>query len=62
MAVKRDSAGSLSVQDVECARVYHVNAVMEIRTQVTSFPAFCRWMSVVHVVHSSILQDQGHCI
>lgn len=34
LAVKRDSQGCLSVQDVECARVYHVNTVMEIRTQV----------------------------
>ncbi len=34
LAVKRNSQGSLSVQDVECARVYHVNTVMEIRTQV----------------------------
>ena len=40
MAVKRDSAGRLSVQDVDCARVYHVNAVMEIRTQVDLLP--CR--------------------
>ena len=32
--VKRDSGGRLSVQDVDCTRVYHVNTVMEIRTQV----------------------------
>ena len=34
LAVERDFQGRLSVQDVECARVYHVNTVMEIRTQV----------------------------
>ena len=36
LAVNRDSQGCLSVQDVECARVYHVNTIMEIRTQVGS--------------------------
>ena len=36
LAVKRDAEGRLSVQDVECARVYHLNTVMEIRTQVRS--------------------------
>ena len=34
LAVKRSSDGRLSVQDIDCARVYHVNSVMEIRTQV----------------------------
>ena len=34
LAVKRSPDGRLSVQDIDCARVYHVNSVMEIRTQV----------------------------
>ena len=33
-AVNRSSDGQLSVQDIDCARVYHVNSVMEVRTQV----------------------------
>lgn len=34
LAVKRSPDGHLSVQDIDCARVYHVNSIMEIRTQV----------------------------
>ena len=40
LAVKRSPDGQLSVQDIDCARVYHVNSVMEIRTQVYCHDSF----------------------
>lgn len=36
LSVGRDTIGNLTVRDIDCARVYHVNTVMEIRTQVCS--------------------------